>query len=137
MLAAIQLLVIGSYLRPSLGELEYPLGSGLGLGWARVWGWSWSWERSYSAPDDHLTASPDCSVIVSGNGRVDGVGGCPAICSGIISTPVPIAGGAVGVESGSPLNELCKGSPPRSNSGAITTSAPDDHFAAGPDCCVT
>ena len=59
-----------------------------------------------SAPDDHLTAGPDCCVIGSGRGRVDGAGGRPTIRGGIVSPP------------------------------ANTPAAPDSHFAASPDCCV-
>jgi len=60
-------------------------GRAWGWAWAWVWGWGWSWGRSYSAPDDHLTASPDCCVKGSGSGRADGAGGYPTVRAGIIS----------------------------------------------------
>ena len=40
---------------------------------------------SYSAPDDHFTASPNCRVIVSGLGRISSAGGHPAVSAGIVS----------------------------------------------------
>src|SRR5262249_34829567 len=61
-----------------------------------------------SAPDDHLTASPHCRVIVSGFGRGGGAGGCPTIYAGIVSS--------AGVQKAAP------------------DSAPDDHFPASPVC---
>src|SRR5204862_206300 len=63
-----------------------------------------------SAPDDHLTASPNCRVNVSGTGRVGGAGGCPAISAGIVS--------------------------PASVQSAAVSSAPDDHLTASPNCRV-
>src|SRR5262249_12594714 len=57
--------------------------------------------------DDHFAAGPDCCVINSGLGRVDGAGGCPTVGAGIVSPAgVKIA--------------------------ATVPTAPDDHFAAGP-----
>ena len=61
-----------------------------------------------SAPDDHLTAGPYCSVTVSAIGRVSGAGGCPTIRAGIISP--------AGVEI------------------RASVSAPHNHFAASPHC---
>ena len=66
-----------------------------------------------STPDDHFSTSPDCRVRASGSGRVDGVCGCPTICSGIVSS--------AGVES---------------DVATTAISTPDDHFPAGPDCRV-
>ena len=60
-----------------------------------------------AAPDDHLTAGPDCRMVVSGSGRVGGAGGRPTVGAGIVS--------ASGVQTG-----------------AVVISAPDDHFAASP-----
>ena len=40
---------------------------------------------SYTTPDDHFTAGPDCRVIDSARGRVGGAGGCPTIRAGIVS----------------------------------------------------
>jgi hypothetical protein len=51
--------------------------------WVRGWGWRWGW--TYSAPDNHLTASPYCCVILSGSGRVCCAGGCPTAHAGIVS----------------------------------------------------
>src|SRR5882724_1915506 len=64
-----------------------------------------------SAPDDHLTASPHCGVILSAIGCAGGADGCPTVGAGIIfAAGVKIAAEAV--------------------------SAPDDHFTAGPHCGV-
>ena len=41
--------------------------------------------RSYSTPDDHFTAGPDCCVKVSASRRVRDAGGCPTIRAGIVS----------------------------------------------------
>ena len=63
-----------------------------------------------TAPDNHLTAGPNCGVIVPRSRGVGGAGGCPAVDAGIVS--------AAGVEI------------------IGSNSAPDDHFAAGPHCRV-
>jgi hypothetical protein len=65
-----------------------------------------------STPDDHIVTGPDRRLPESGSGRVDGVGGCPAIRSGIVSP----AGVKVVRSAG------------------LTT--PDDHFTARPDGAV-
>ena len=62
---------------------------------------------TYSAPDDHFTAGPDCRVEPSGIRRVGS-----ASRRGIVS--------AAGIEIG-----------------CVISSTPDDHVASGPDCCVT
>ena len=64
-----------------------------------------------SAPDDHLTAGPNCRVYVSRSGRIGGAGGCPAISAGIVS-------------------------PASVQRAAAIRSAPDDHLTAGPNCRV-
>jgi hypothetical protein len=64
-----------------------------------------------SAPDNHLTAGPNCRVKHSRLGRRSGAGGCPSIGAGIVP-------GAGVYQS------------------AVNLSAPDDHFAAGPHCGV-
>ena len=67
-----------------------------------------------SAPDDHFAAGPHCRVSESGSGRVGRAGGCPTVGAGIVSA------------------RRCS----KTAEGAVT-SAPDDHFTAGPDCRVT
>src|SRR4029077_19484348 len=67
--------------------------------------------RSVSAPDDHFTAGPDCSVAPSGIGRIGGAGACPTVGARIIFS--------ASVKSAS-----------------VVKSAPDDHFTASPDCGV-
>ena len=62
---------------------------------------------TYSAPDDHFTAGPDCRVEPSGIRRVGS-----ASRRGIVS--------AAGIEIG-----------------CVISSTPDDHVASGPDCRVT
>ena len=62
-----------------------------------------------AAPDDHLTAGPNCCVIASPLGRIGGAGGCPGISAGIVS-PACVVSSA--------------------------SSAPDDHLTAGPNCRV-
>jgi hypothetical protein len=64
-----------------------------------------------TAPDNHLTAGPNCGVIVPRSGGVGGAGGCPTVDGGIVS--------AAGVEI------------------IGSNSAPDDHFSASPHCRVT
>ena len=39
-----------------------------------------------SAPDNHLTAGPNCRVRVSRSGRISGAGGCP----GVIDAPIRV-----------------------------------------------
>src|SRR5437660_12752942 len=67
---------------------------------------------TYSAPDDHFTAGPDCRVEPSGIRRVGGASRRPTIEIGIVS--------AAGIEIG-----------------CVISSTPDDHVASGPDCRVT
>ena len=64
-----------------------------------------------SAPDDHLGTRPYCGMKPSGLGRVGRTGGCPTVCAEII-----------------PAADIY-------NIGVVKP-APDDHLAAGPDCCV-
>src|SRR5205085_5438330 len=66
---------------------------------------------SVSAPDDHLTASPYRTVIRSGFRRPGDACGCPTIRARIVPAAATFE-----------------------NGGAETTSAPDDHFTACPDC---
>ena len=66
-----------------------------------------------SAPDDHLAASPHCRVTSAASGRAGGAGGCPAVGAGIIPAASIISAAS-----------------------AVVHSAPNDHFAAGPDCRV-
>ena len=66
------------------------------------------------APDDHLSAGPNCRVGCSRIGRIDEVGGGPAISAGIVSS--------AGIR---PVG-----------SDIIKISAPDDHLNAGPNCRV-
>jgi len=66
-----------------------------------------------TAPDYHLTASPNCRVAFSSRGRiVPNVRVCPTVRAGIVSSS--------SVQS----------------TGESISSAPDDHFIAGPDCAV-
>src|SRR5438876_9866178 len=67
-----------------------------------------------STPYDHFAAGPDCRVIVPGSGRVGSTGSCPTVSAGIVS--------AAGVQR---IAYHCP-----------VTSAPKDHFAAGPHSCV-
>ena len=67
---------------------------------------------TYSAPDDHFTAGPDCRVEPSGIRRVRSASRRPTIEIGIVS--------AAGIEIG-----------------CVISSTPDDHVASGPDCRVT
>ncbi len=62
------------------------------------------------APNDHLSAGPDCRVMGSDIGHVGGAGDYPTIPAGIVSPAC--------------IEELA-GLP-----------APNDHFTAGPDCRV-
>ena len=64
------------------------------------------------APDNHLTASPDCGVDIAAGGCVGGAGGCPTICARAVSPT------GVGI-----IQERIN-------------SSPNDHFAAAPDCGV-
>src|SRR5438045_2129222 len=68
-----------------------------------------------AGPDDHFTAAPDYCVSGSGSGRVGGAGGCPTIRAGIVLTAAVA----------------------KTATGALTLSAPDDHFTASPDCSVS
>src|SRR5205814_8132028 len=65
---------------------------------------------------DHFAAGPECRVKRSGKGRASDVRGRPTVCAGIIST--------AGVQKVDSI-------------GSSGTSAPDDHFTAGPHCRVT
>lgn len=67
-----------------------------------------------SAPDDHVTASPDCCVICSDTGRIGHTGSRPTIRNGVVSP------------TGVQIVEVT----------IVEESAPDDHFAAAPDCGV-
>src|SRR4029450_13372541 len=70
--------------------------------------------KRISAPDDHFAAGPHCRVTVgSGFGRVGGTWSRPSVADRIVST--------ARIEQ---------------SVGAAITAAPDNHFAAGPDCCV-
>ena len=116
---------------------------------------------TYSAPDDHFTAGPDCRVRPSGIRRVGSAGRRPKIEIGIVS--------AAGIESGCGISSTpddhiafspdCRVTPssmrrvgiarsrPRICAGVISptvieigcaiSSTPDDHVASGPDCRVT
>ena len=68
--------------------------------------------RCKSAPDDHLTASPDCCVIDR-------------------------AAGALVVLVAVQLSVLGLYLPPVLKGAAVIVSAPDDHLSASPDCRVT
>ena len=68
-----------------------------------------------AAPDDHFTAGPHSRVQISCIGRVGGAGGCPTIGTGVVF-PAGIRD-VVATEK-------------------TVTSAPDDHFTAGPHCRV-
>ena len=112
-----------------------------------------------SAPDDHFTASPDCGVSVSAGRRVGGAGSCPTVRAGIVSAAgvqngaisppqtiisLPVqtavccasASGSVGGAGSCPT--ICAGivSSAGVQIAEIIQAAPDDHFAAGPHCCV-
>jgi hypothetical protein len=65
-----------------------------------------------SAPNDHFTSSPDCSVTVSRLRSCIDVSGCPSICARVVSA----AGGQ------------CI---------AIVKATPNNHFTTGPYCRVT
>ena len=110
-----------------------------------------------SAPNDHLTAGPDCRVIGSARGRVEGADACPTVRAGIVSsasakpcvwetfysTPDDhfaagpdrrvsfSAGGSIGGTGGCPT--VCGWIV---SSASVRTSTPNDHFAASPDCRV-
>src|SRR6266480_328640 len=64
-----------------------------------------------AAPDDHYTAGPQRAVAKSCGRRVRSAGGCPGICLWIVS--------GAGVKLG-----------------GVVRSAPHDHLAAAPDCCM-
>ena len=64
-------------------------------------------------PRNHFAASPDCRVIHSCRGRIRGAGGSPIIRAGIVSS------------AGVQREEI------------LIFTAPDDHFAASPDSCVS
>src|SRR5437868_2168372 len=66
---------------------------------------------TYSAPDDHFTAGPDCRVEPSGIRRVGSAGRHPTIIGRIVSP--------TGVQMVS-----------------VIGSTPDDHFRASPHCRV-
>jgi hypothetical protein len=109
-----------------------------------------------SAPYDHFASGPDCRLIASGSGRVDGVGGYPTIRSGTVYPPgvnVNIVSfatphdhfttcpdrGVIGPASG---RVSCVGGGPTIRAGIVSSAsvqiaaaltAPDDHFAARPD----
>src|SRR5437016_13839744 len=63
---------------------------------------------TYSAPDDHFTAGPDCRVQPSGIRRVGSAGGGPAVGNGIVSAACVQRFGIVG-------------------------ATPADHLPAGPE----
>src|SRR4029077_20622984 len=109
-----------------------------------------------SAPDDHLTASPNGGVIVPSKRRIGGAGFCPTICTRIVLPtgvkvtakvlPTPnnhlTAAPDCGVihSDGGRVNgarccpAICGGiiAPTGVKIGGAL-SAPDNHFAAGPD----
>ena len=62
-LVAVQVSVAGMYLPPVLKKLH----------------------AITPAPDDHLTAGPNCRVPASRTGRIGGAGGRPGISAGIVS----------------------------------------------------
>src|SRR4029078_5472211 len=70
---------------------------------------------SVSTPDDHFTAGPDCRMGASGSGRVVRARGYPTVGVGIVS-PTSVQNAAVIT--------------------ALHSSAPNDHFTAGPHCGV-
>ena len=110
---------------------------------------------SVSAPDNHLTADPNCRVKESRNGRISGAGGCPAISAGIVSPAsvqsaasrfrprrsshcrsklprVSLAHGRISRAGGCP--SVSAGIvPPACVQRAAVGSAPDDHLTAGPN----
>ena len=115
---------------------------------------------SSSAPNDHFTAGPDCRVTKSGIGRVGRAGGCPTIRAGIVSParvqkedmhhprrsfhcrsrlPCEGLGQRARWSCWWLSNYPCWDCISRRCSRGATFggSAPDDHFAAGPDCRVT
>src|SRR5262245_28438522 len=116
---------------------------------------------TYSAPDDHFTAGPDCRVQPSGIRRVGSAGRRPTIKIGIVSAAVieigcvisstpddHVASGpdcrvsfsATGCVSGAGGRPTIIGrivSPTGVQIGSVTRATPDNHFASGPDCRVT
>ena len=42
--------------------------------------------ETISTPDNHFIATPNCSVVESTHGRIDGTRGCPTIAVGIVSS---------------------------------------------------
>jgi hypothetical protein len=60
-----------------------------------------------STPGNHFTAGPDRSMLVSGIGRIYGIGSCPIIRTWVVS--------AAGIEDS-----------------RVISATPDDHFGAGP-----
>jgi hypothetical protein len=113
-------------------------------------------------PDDHFATCPDCCVTSPGDGRIGGAGGDPAIRSGIISRAsvqlVVVVSTPDNHFTASPncrVGEACRGrvgngeSCPAIGGGIISptgvqvtairdaAATPNDHFSAGPDCCVT
>ena len=72
-----------------------------------------SCHQKKSAPNDHFTVSPYRRGVRPANGRIDGACSHPAIDVGIISSA-----GVVIKRRG------------------LTSSTPDDHFAASPYCSV-
>ena len=66
-----------------------------------------------STPDDHFAAGPHCRVTAANIGRVGEAGGCPTVGTRVVF--------AAGVKEAD---------------WRVIISAPDDHFAAGPDCRV-
>ncbi len=120
---------------------------------------------SSSAPDDHLAAVPHCHVKFSAIGRAGRAGGYPAIGNGVISaagvrkaavksapddhfgcrSTLPCEtlepAGALVVLMAVQLSVLGLYLPPvfrklELEQSGLHTSAPDDHFTAGPDCRV-
>src|SRR6185295_17881054 len=37
-----------------------------------------------SAPDNHLTTRPDCSVMITSAGRIGGICNSPSVCIGVV-----------------------------------------------------
>jgi hypothetical protein len=107
-----------------------------------------------SAPNDHLTAGPDCRMILSNLGRVGRAGSCPTIRAGIVSAAgVEPRGTRSAPNNHFPAGPYCgvirsalgrvggAGSCPTIHARIVSTAgdavaAPDNHFTAGPDCRV-
>jgi len=58
-----------------------------------------------SAPDDHLTAGPNCRVAVSASGRIGGAGRGPTVGAGIVS-PASVQKGKAAIISAQTIISL-------------------------------